>query len=182
MFTLTPPHLLGLLLVCISSLCSSQILDPNQNILNYYKSAEGSFLNSAAQVSITNLTTIVGKTVYLNCTLGSLINTHNQEDNAFFSKLNPTWLKADPLYNQQGVVTGFKTENIIVTRKGIIADNYKHKLKLINSEQNSKLLVLKINDVEPRDEGKYICREFNSQVDKLFYLNVYCKFFFFYIN
>ena len=181
-----------LLLVIWSTVLASDIHE-NGNILDFYKSPFGQNPNLAASssVSITNLTTLAGKAIYLNCTLGGSLNNlnsnsrfkqfnHNNEnddeDNDFFVKLNPTWLKADPIYNQFGLVNGFKTENIIVTRKGMIADAYKSKLRLINSEQNSRLLVLRISDVEIRDEGKYICREFNSQLDKLFYLNVYCEF------
>jgi hypothetical protein len=86
---------------------------------------------------------------------------------------NPTWLKADVIYNQFGSLEGYKTENIIVTRKGIITDTYRERMKLISL--GDKMQVLKINEVDVRDEGKYICREFNSKIDRSFYLNVYCN-------
>ena len=67
-------------------------------------------------------------------------------------KLNPTWLKADPIYNQYGIMVGYKTENIIVTRKGIIAENLRDKMKLI-SENDEKLQILRISNVNIRNEG-----------------------------
>jgi hypothetical protein len=88
-------------------------------------------------------------------------------------KFNPTWLKADPIYNQNGIISGFKTENIIVTRKGIIADQLSDKMKLISVNDQTQMLHL--NNLNVRNEGKYICREFNSNYDKQFILNVYGK-------
>jgi hypothetical protein len=178
-------------------LANGDFVSNDKSLLNFYKNSFGNSQASVASgpssVSITNLTTLAGKTIYLNCSLGNFNSNsrvrpvvRNNEvdlsgadggedsDNKFFAKLNPTWLKADPIYSQFGLVTGYRTENIVVTRKGMIADSYKSKLKLIKNEQ-SRMLVLRISDVDIRDEGKYICREFNSQLDKLFYLNVYCK-------
>lgn len=169
--------------------------EDSNNILSYYKSSFGAGINPllspSPSVSITNLTVLPGKTVYLNCTMGGSSNfnsnnnrlfrplmqddTSHDESNSFFANLNPTWLKAEPLYSQNGVISSYKTENIIVTRKGIIADQFKSKLRLISPESSTKMLILRISDIDIRDEGKYICREFNSQLDKLFYINVYCK-------
>jgi len=125
------------------------------------------FYENPFQTSITNLTSIIGKTVHLNCSL------FGSQKYPGMPSLNPTWLKADVLYNQLGYVSAFKTENIIATRKGIIVDMYRNKMKL--QSISDKLQILRIEDVDVSDEGKYICREFNSQIDKLFFLNVYCK-------
>lgn len=125
------------------------------------------FYENPFQTSITNLTSIIGKTVHLNCSL------FGSQKLPGMPSLNPTWLKADVLYNQLGYVSAFKTENIIATRKGIIVDMYRNKMKL--QSISDKLQILRIDDVDVSDEGKYICREFNSQIDKLFFLNVYCK-------
>lgn len=135
---------------------------------------------------ITNLSTSVGKTVHLNCSLNSMrepidltflrLKSSTRPDPFGQLKLNPTWLKADVFYEQNGFISGYKTENIIVTRKGIISDLHRDKMKLISLNNNDKTQILKINEVDIKDEGKYICREFNSQSDKLFYLNVFCKF------
>ncbi len=126
---------------------------------------------------IINITTLIGKTIYFNCTL-------NNEDEqnlvkytssfGFKSKLNPTWLKADPLYASNGYISGYKSESIIVTRKGIIVDAYRDKLRLISSSSD-QFQTLQIANVNVNNEGKYICREFNSQYDKLYYLNVLGK-------
>lgn len=146
--------------------------------------------------AVNNLTVLLGETVQFNCTLSasSSSSTSNGEQpsrskqfNALHSstpfasssfsfsadlKLNPTWLKADPIYSQHGLVEGYKSENIIVTRKGIIADNLmRDKMKLITSSDQAQ--ILKIANVNIRNEGKYTCREFNSQFDKQFYLNVF---------
>jgi hypothetical protein len=170
-------------------------LDASSNeIIGFYKKERPIF--------VTNLTSIIGKQVNLNCSLNSdnensFLPSRNKQsfkysqlrqsplESAFDTsasttpiqnpfKLNPTWLKADVIYDQFGMTNSYKTENIIVTRKGIIPDVYRDKMKLISV--NDKLQILRLNDVDIKDEGKYICREFSSQHDKLFYLNVYCKF------
>lgn len=174
-------------------------LDASSNeIIGFYKKERPLF--------VTNLTSIIGKQVNLNCSLNSdnennfLSNRNKQSfkysqlrqsplESAFDAspsttpvhnplRLNPTWLKADVVYDQFGMTNSYKTENIIVTRKGIIPDVYRDKMKLITV--NEKLQILRLNEVDIKDEGKYICREFNSQHDKLFYLNVYCKLKYFY--
>ena len=125
---------------------------------------------------ITNLTTLVGKTINFNCTLNNDDEKNpvkNMASFAFKSKLHPTWLKADPIHSITGHINGFRTENIIVTRKGMIADIYRDKMKLIS--HGDQFQTLQINNVNVNNEGKYICREFNSQYDKLFYLNVFGK-------
>jgi hypothetical protein len=118
--------------------------------------------------SITNLSTVIGETISFNCSIISVGNDF---------KLNPTWLKADIVYNQYGHVISYKTENIIITRKGIIIDSLRDKIKLTTTTTNGlgreQFQTLKLNNVNIKSEGKYICREFNSQLDKLFYLNVY---------
>lgn len=143
------------------------------NFIKFLKTNE--YLVQTKPSLITNITTSIGKTVFLNCSL-------NRDNNYLFRsvksttntlKLNPTWLKADSSYNQYGLSNGFKTEKIIVTRKGIILDSYKDKIKLITNNNNDQ--ILKISDVVISDEGKYICREFSTQVDKVYYLNVHCK-------
>ena len=147
--------------------------------------------------AINNLTVLLGETVQFNCTLSTSsssssssngeLPSRSKQFNALHSstpfasssfsfsadrKLNPTWLKADPIYSQHGLVEGYKSENIIVTRKGIIADNLmRDKMKLITSSDQAQ--ILKIANVNIRNEGKYTCREFNSQFDKQFYLNVF---------
>lgn len=124
---------------------------------------------------VNNLTVLMGETVYLNCTfnLKQASNRFNDEDNSInIPNVNPTWLKAEAKYDQSGQMAGFKAENIIVTRKGVIANDYKGKFKL-KTVNNDKMQILSIVDVNAKDEGKYICREFNSQNDKIFYLKVY---------
>ncbi len=133
-------------------------------------------------VGVTNLTTIVGKTVLFNCSLSNnfgFSNNHASENLPsypssieFRPKLNPTWLKADPIYDNMGCISSFNTENIIVTRKGIIASYDRDKMKLISPISNH-FQSLQISNINVKSEGKYICREFNSPFDKLFYLNVY---------
>lgn len=123
--------------------------------------------------NIVNISTLIGKTVFFNCSL-----SNDQELNSikysFKSKMNPTWLKADPIYNKYGCPTSYNTENIIVTRKGIIAGKNRQKMKLVSS-YNNQFQSLQISDINVKDEGKYICREFNSHNDKQFYLNVFGK-------
>lgn len=91
---------------------------------------------------------------------------------SFKSRMNPTWLKADALYDRVGCIKGYGTENIIVTRKGIIAGTDFNKMKLIGS-YNGQFQSLQISNVNINNEGKYVCREFNSIHDKLFHLSVY---------
>lgn len=99
---------------------------------------------------------------------------NNEASVRFKSKLNPTWLKADTIYDQMGCVKSFNKENIIVTRKGIIASADRDKMKLITA-YDERFQSLQISNVNVRNEGKYVCREFNSPYDKLFYINVYGK-------
>lgn len=160
-----------------------------------------------------NISTVVGKTVHLNCSLvrdssfgsfnyfrtnkhydhfkeHSMVDSKTQEKTSSTTDrnggvdlpsknskstltFNPTWLKADAIYTQYGFLNGYKTENIIVTRKGIIPDSYRNRMRLIG--QGDKIQMLKISDVEIRDEGKYICRELNSKIDRSFYINVLCE-------
>ena len=156
----------------------------NSNANDHVASADDIQSNAAINFfrkspSISNLSTIVGETVYFNCSLASEYNSNflsASELNVDEFRLSPTWLKADPVYSQTGWITGYKTENIIVTRKGIIADNFREKMKLIKT--NDQFQTLRISNVNVRNEGKFICREFNSQFDKLFYLNVHGKFYF----
>ncbi len=131
---------------------------------------------------VTNLTTLVGKTVLFNCSLSNNFGFNHASDNLptypssveFRPKLNPTWLKADPIYDNMGCISSFNTENIIVTRKGIIASHDRDKMKLI-SPINNNFQSLQISNINVKNEGKYICREFNSPFDRLFYLNVYAQ-------
>lgn len=119
---------------------------------------------------VSNLSTIIGETVTFNC---SVYDDTNKDENAISHtpRLNPTWLKADVVYDQYGYITDYKTENIIITRKGIIVDGLRDKMKLTTG--SDQFQTLKLVDVNVKSEGKYICREFISQSDKLFYLNVY---------
>ncbi|CAF0762611.1 unnamed protein product [Brachionus calyciflorus] len=124
---------------------------------------------------VTNITTSIGKTVFLNCTLNreaDVLRFRAIKLTTNAIKLNPTWLKADVAYNQIGLASGYKNEKIIVTRKGIILDDYREKMRLITNSNNNDQ-VLKISDVTISDEGKYTCREFSTQIDRIFYLSVH---------
>ena len=127
---------------------------------------------------VTNLTTLIGKTVLFNCTLSP--RDHLSDDlterstTLFKSRMNPTWLKADALHDQSGCIKSYGTENIIVTRKGIIAGSDHNKMKLISSASDH-FQSLQISNVNANNEGKYVCREFNSLQDKLFYLSVFAR-------
>lgn len=140
---------------------------------------ENEYLNLMFKSSfITNITVLVGETVLLNCSLKSQDSKQKNSnflENSFhlasLTTLNPTWLKADGKYDQSGEIIGFKSENIIVTRKGVIVDVLRDKVKLVGL--NDKIQSLKLNEVGAKDEGKYICREFNSENDKIFFLKVY---------
>lgn len=156
-----------------------------------------------------NLTSSVGKTIYLNCSLltarsgadfdvfdyskyvphrsvaGSELTTTttttaaSELAAASLFGFNPTWLKADYVYNQNGMIEAYRTENIIVSRKGVVADGLSDRVKLIRppiSPNGDRLQVLKLSDLEVRDEGKYICRELSANIDRAFYLNVFCMF------
>ena len=132
---------------------------------------------------ITNLTTKIGKLVELNCSseldvMQKLYRYKNAPDvyNSLSQlQLNPTWLKADAIYDKNGYINAFKTENIISSRKGVLTDQYRQKMKLIAAD-DYQLKILRISDIGTKDEGKYICREFNSKFYNIFYLNVYCEF------
>ena len=83
------------------------------------------------------------------------------------------------MYNQNGMIEAYRTENIIVSRKGVVADGLSDRVKLIRppiSPNGDRLQVLKLSDLEVRDEGKYICRELSANIDRAFYLNVFCMF------
>lgn len=150
----------------------------------------GYYSNNVVQ----NVSISVGKTVYLNCSLQTTIAEHHLADFFEYSSLgqttvpppsnelglllsNPTWLKADFVYNQNGVVESHRTENIIVTRKGVVADSLRDKVKLIQPPSGDRVQVLRISDVEVKDEGKYICRELSANIDRSFFLSVFCKFY-----
>ena len=134
---------------------------------------EHEYLNLIKSTLVTNLTVLMGETILLNCSLK--LNTKQNNENflseTLLNTLNPTWLKADGKYDQSGEIIAFKSENIIVTRKGVIIDGLKEKIKLVGL--NDKIQSLKIIDIIAKDEGKYICREFNSENDKIFYLKIY---------
>jgi hypothetical protein len=137
-------------------------MNSNQILQGYYQKAEP-LLN--------NITVTVGETVYLNC---SFQVSHSIKDDFGLSSTRsfmPTWLKADVLYDQSGFINKFEKEKIIVSRRGVIADVHRHKMDLINTPDR-QLQILKLTNVAVEDEGKYICREFSSPYDKLFYLNV----------
>lgn len=180
-----------LLYVLIFPKCSvnAQHDTKNLNSFNTFDASSNEIIGYYHKPSntITNITATIGKIVHFNCSFAtpeSNFNSHLKynplriQSQSFINgfndfRPNPTWLKADAIYDQNGVTYAFKTENIIVTRKGIIPDVYKDKMKLL--PVNEQLQILRLNDIEIKDEGKYICREFNSKFDKLFYLNVYCK-------
>ena len=115
----------------------------------------------------TNLTLLHGDSVQLNCTYKS------QKSDNFIFDINPTWLKADVKYTEQGEVLGYRTENIIVTRKGVIAEAYRDKIKL--STIDNRIQTLTLLYVNAKDEGKYICRQFDSDFDKLYFIKVHGK-------
>jgi hypothetical protein len=166
----------------------------------------GTVIGYYATNTAQNISSSVGKTVYLNCSLDNneLIDYHNlyspvkrisktlggdgggdfpppppppaQQQNSLLTLFNPTWLKADCVYSQNGVVESHRVEKIIVTRKGIIADTYnKEKIKLMQQTPGERVQVLRLNELEVKDEGKYICREFSARIDRTFYLSVFCK-------
>jgi hypothetical protein len=176
-------------LIEFSFFISNVIADENFQTISDLNYNEISFFRKSP--SISNLTALIGETVQFNCSLASEYDQNNinlarysssigilpPNSNILgndFNALTPTWLKADAVYNQYGIINAYKTENIIVTRKGIIADALKEKMKLISNNNNFQ--TLRISNVNVRNEGKYICRELLSQHDKLFYLNVFCKF------
>lgn len=123
--------------------------------------------------NIVNISRLIGKSVSFNCSLSN-DREPNSINYSFKSKLNPTWLKADPILDKYGCASSYNTENIIVTRKGIIAGKNRQKMKLVSSYHN-QFQSLQISNINANDEGKYICREFNSKNDKQFYLNVFGK-------
>lgn len=168
--------------------------------VGYYSSSSSGHhnMNPGAQ----NLTTSVGKTVYLNCSLHTSAVTSSSHVLDFFEysltvtatttsttlgpssileqlvAFNPTWLKADFVYNQNGAIESHRTENIIVTRKGVVVgEGMRDKAKLIQSPTMGvdRVQTLKLSDIEVKDEGKYICRELSANIDRIFYLNVFCK-------
>ena len=138
---------------------------------------ENEYLNQIKSSFVTNLTVLVGETVLLNCSVKTQDSKKKKSflESSFhlssLTTLNPTWLKAESIYDQSGEIVEFRNEKIIVTRKGAIIGEYKEKLKLVGL--NDKIQSLRINDVNAKDEGKYICREFNSENDKIFYLKIF---------
>lgn len=151
-----------ILIITIITLNTIETNEINSIPLNIYK---------RVPAFVSNISTIVGESISFNCSL--YLNDEQKRNIINYSpdnKLNPTWLKADVIYNQNGFITTYKTENIIITRKGIIIDNLRDKMKLTTSDQ---FQTLKLNNINIKNEGKYICRGFSSDTDKLFYLNVY---------
>jgi hypothetical protein len=129
------------------------------------------FLSLAAIVSSNENTTIIvlmGESVQLNCTIQSVADSLNNQ-----IKFKPTWLKADAKYNEHGKFVDYKTENIIVTRKGLIVDAFRDKIKL--KTVRNQVQILTITHIGARDEGKYICRGFNSNNDKFYFIQVHGK-------
>lgn len=166
-------------LVLVASLLMSTTCAYLSSMGGYYSS-----LNTAQ-----NLTSSIGKTVHLNCSLYDTTSSDHFavadefEYSAKYASVeaqlqqpqlsfNPTWLKADYVYNQNGQVESHRIENIIVTRKGVVADVVRHKIKVVNGE---RVQALKITDLDVRDEGKYVCRELSANIDRAFYLSVFCK-------
>jgi hypothetical protein len=135
------------------------------------------YLNQIKSSFVTNLTVLVGETVLLNCSVKTQDLKQKKsflESSYHLSSLttfNPTWLKAESIYDQSGDIIEFKNEKIIVSRKGVINEEFKEKLKLVGL--NDRIQSLRLNEVNVKDEGKYICREFNSENDKIFYLKVF---------
>ncbi len=160
-----------ILFIIFSTIKTNEIssFDPKESNDLYANILPLNFYSRRVLPFVSNLSTIIGETVSFNCS----VYDNNKDENVINSspRLNPTWLKADVVYNQYGYITAYKTENIIITRKGIIVDGLRDKMKLITS--NDQFQTLKLVDVNAKSEGKYICREFSSQSDKLFYLNVY---------
>jgi hypothetical protein len=115
----------------------------------------------------TSLSVLMGESVHLNCTL-SLTSANGFNNRAMF---NPTWLKADAKYNDRGRLVDYKTDGIIVTRKGMVVDAYRDKVKL--STVRNQIQTLTLVNVDATDEGKYICREFNSNHDQFYFIQVY---------
>lgn len=134
------------------------------------------FFSSPKSSIVTNLTTSIGKTILLNCTWNNpdFLKIRSLKSTTSFFRLNPTWLKADAAYEHNGVFKGYQTEKIIVTRKGIILENYRNKMQLSTNSNNDQFI--KISDVGISDEGKYICREFSTQLDQIYFVNIQCNF------
>ena len=163
--------------------------------------------------SVTNLTYAIGKTANLNCSVHQRPQPQQRRrDQANMTSTmtnmmmvmpplpSLTWLKADMVYDANGrrVDDSFRTEKIIVTRKGIVVaarsssssssssssvdengggdeDNLAgSNMRLITNERGQQQ-VLQLSDLSPLDEGKYICRDLDSQHDRVFYLNILCK-------
>ena len=195
------PLFYAILLVYQTRLTSTAFDFNNNNDQTPLSSSGGGGGGYYATNTAQNLSSSVGQTVYLNC---SLDNTEFDDFTFQYSKysaaasaakriskssssmtidlggssstsFNPTWLKAECVYNQNGLVESHRVENIIVTRKGIIADSFREKIKLVQAAAPERVQVLKLTDLEIRDEGKYICREFSARIDRTFYLSVFCK-------
>lgn len=124
---------------------------------------------------VTNITTSIGKNVVLNCSMNSAdyFKIRSPKSTTSFLRLNPTWLKSDASYDQSGVFQSYQTEKIIVTRKGIVLAAYRNKIKLIINSNSDQFIT--ISDVDISDEGKYICREFSTQMDHVYYVYVQCN-------
>ena len=149
------------------------------NINAQLQKIDNEYLGVMKSVFITNLTVLVGEHAILNCSIKAT-NLNNKQNNDFLENsfhlsslttLNPTWLKAENKYDKNGEISGFNNENIIVTRKGAVIDTLKDRLRLVGL--NDRIQSLRLNDITAKDEGKYICREFNSENDKIFYLKVF---------
>jgi hypothetical protein len=114
----------------------------------------------------TSINLLIGDSVQLNCTI--LSSTHDSTGQMRFA---PTWLKADARYSEHGKLVDYKTENIIVTRKGVVVDAYRDKVHL--NTLRGQVQVLTLMNVDARDEGKYICRRFNSNNDQYYFIRVH---------
>lgn len=143
------------------------------NVLGY--ELEGFFPSQKSSI-VTNITTSIGKTIILNCSWNNpdFLKIRSLKSTTSFLRLKPTWFKADAAYEHNGVFKGYKTEKLIVTRKGIILENYRNKIKLSTNSNNDQFI--KISDVDISDEGKYICSEFSSQLDQIYFVNIQCNF------
>lgn len=136
---------------------------------------EGLF-SSVKSSLVTNVSTSIGNSVILNCSLNNpdYFKIRSPKSTTNFFRMNPTWIKADASYDQNGIFKSYQAEKIIVTRKGIIPENYRNKMKLISNSNSDQFL--KISNVDISDEGKYICRELSTQIDQVFYVFVQCNF------